>query len=279
MIAIERNLEWYESSTGYDPHFLGREVPLPTIPESLKSDLVPLRGRDDHELKYTHFSILMRKSRCLSLFTAVNIDGRNLKRLKRSADKWYFDPRIEKCYQCGPELYSGNDLDRGHLVRRLDPVWGMEAKVADEDTFHFCNCAPQHRALNQKTWQQLEDYVLKNAEQHDLRVSVFTGPVFREDDMLYRGKYQIPAEYWKVVAMVKNDGQLSVTAYLQTQKNLLPDLEIEFAYGEYKTYQVPVVKIEALTQLDFGAIRNYDPLGTIEGIMARAIERPEDIML
>ena len=34
---------------------------------------------------------------------------------------------------------------------------------------------------------------------------------------------------------------LSATAYLQTQKNLIEDLE--FAYGEYKTYQVPLSKI------------------------------------
>jgi endonuclease G len=50
---------------------------------------------------------------------------------------------------------------------------------------------------------------------------VFTGPIFRDDDMLYRGKYRIPALFWKVVAIVKDDGKLSATAYIQTQKNLI----------------------------------------------------------
>ena len=60
----------------------------------------------------------------------------------------------------------------------------------------------------------LEDYILANAEKHDLKVTVFTGPVFRSDDMVYRKEYRIPAEFWKVVAMVKEDGNLSVTAEL-----------------------------------------------------------------
>ena len=77
---------------------------------------------------------------------------------------------------------------------------------------------------------------------------MFTGPVFRVDDIVYRG-VQIPAEFWKIAVIVKKDGNLSATAYLQTQKNLIENLE--FAYGEYKTYQVPISKIEAITGLDF----------------------------
>lgn len=76
--------------------------------------------------------------------------------------------------------------------------------------------------------------------------------------MLYRGQYRIPAEFWKVAVMVKEDGQLSATAYLQTQKNLL--ISLEFAFGKYKTYQVPIRQIEALTGLDFGDLRAHDPL-------------------
>jgi endonuclease G len=207
----------------------------------------------------------------------VNIDGARLQPIKRDADKWYFDPRIERDFQMGPEAYAKNDLDRGHLVRRLDPVWGSQAAEANEDTFHFTNCSPQHKNLNQQTWQGLEDYILKNADVHDLRVSVFTGPVFRNDDMLYRDKFQIPAEFWKVVVMVKQDGKVSATAYLQTQKNLITDLE--FAFGEYKTYQVPVTRIEGLTGLDFGKLRSHDPLANIEATLGRVIHLPQDIRL
>ncbi|MBI5116884.1 DNA/RNA non-specific endonuclease [Candidatus Poribacteria bacterium] len=278
MLVTEQDMEWYEDSAGYDPSFLGQEwtVPLPSLQQDLKDDVAPLKDGGE-VLNYTHFSIVLSKSRRMAYYTAVNIDGSSLENIKRDADKWYFDPRIVNKYQCGPKLYEKNDLDRGHLVRRLDPVWGDEASEANEDTFHFTNCCPQHKNLNQKTWQNLEDYILKNAGKHDIKVSVFTGPVFREDDMLYREEFRIPAEFWKVVAMVKEDGELSATAYLQTQKNLIQDLE--FAYGKYKTYQVPVSQIEHLTGLKFGKLCDHDPIAGIESTVGRVIERPADIRL
>lgn len=277
MVATEQSLEWYAGSNGYDPDFLGQRVELPRIPADLKGDIAPLKDGSGHELKYTNFSVVMNKARKLAFFTAVNIDGVQLQPHKRDSDKWYFDPRIEREAQMGPEVYSKNDLDRGHLVRRLDPVWGSRAVEANEDTFHFTNCSPQHKNLNQKTWQELEDYILRNTDVHNLRVTVFTGPVFRADDMLYRGKFQIPAEFWKVVVMVKQDGSLSATAYLQTQKNLIEDLE--FAFGQYKTYQVPVSRIEVLTGLDFGRLREHDPLAHVEAVLGRVIHMPQDIRL
>ena len=83
------------------------------------------------------------------------------------------------------------------------------------------------------------------------KVNVFTGPVFNQNDLIYRGKYLIPSEFWKVVTIVKNDdNSISSTAYLQTQKQLIENLK--FVFGEYKTYQVRITKIESLTGLYFG---------------------------
>ena len=216
----------------------------------------------NYVLDYTHFSIVMCKSRCLAYFTAVNIDGKTKVDIKRAGDNWRFDSRIREEYQYGNEVYAKNDLDRGHLVRRADPNWGDDARQANDDTFHFTNSAPQHKNLNQKIWLGLENYILHNAHNYNLRVSVFTGPVFRADDMVYRKKFKIPAEFWKVVVMVKDDGNMSATAYLQTQKNMIDNLE--FAYGEYETYQVSIAKIEEITGLDFGNLTKYDPIANIE---------------
>lgn len=278
MPVEELNSVRYEGLTGYDPTFLGEayEVPHPTFRSDLEQDLAPLKTGGSI-LTYTHFSIVMSKSRRLAYYTAVNIDANQLIDVEREKDKWYFDPRIERTFQSGPDLYSDNSLDRGHLVRRRDPVWGEMAKEANEDTFHFTNCSPQHANFNQKTWLDLENYILDHAKNNKLKVTVFTGPVLRIDDMIYRG-FQIPAEFWKVVVMVKEDGALSATAYLQTQKNLIEDLE--FAYGKYKTYQVPVSHIEALTGLQFGDVRNNDPIGRLEStMMIHVIGNVDDIKL
>jgi endonuclease G len=274
----ELDEEWYRGASGYNEGFLGEDfiVPVPTLKQDKESD-VAVTKEGSKLLDYTHFSIAMSMTRRLAFYTAANIDGKSLISLSRGGDKWYYDPRIEKKFQSGESLYSKNDLDRGHLVRRLDPVWGADAEKANEDTFHFTNSSPQHKNLNQKTWLNLENYIINNAKNYNMKVTVFTGPVFRADDMIYRGEFRIPAEFWKVAVIVKDDGTLSATAYLQTQKNLIKNLE--FAYGAYETYQVPVAQIEELAGLDFGKLREHDPIADIEAVGAFVIEGPESIRL
>lgn len=270
----ELGADWYSDTGGYDPAFLGQgfEVPLPPVKN--EGDVAEtLDG--GKRLDYTHFSIVMSKSRRLAYYSAVNIDGSQLVHVKRSNDKWYFDPRMSKDFQSGPELYSKNDLDRGHLTRRQDPNWGRDAVQANAHTFHFTNSAPQHKGLNQKTWLSLEDYILENAGANGLKVSVFTGPVFREDDVLYRGEFQLPAEFWKVAVMVKEDGTLSATGYLLTQRNLIDDLE--FAYGAFETYQVSIAVLDELAGTDFSGLQQYDPLASIESAGGKRIENKSDI--
>lgn len=265
------------SGHGYDELFLGDSyrVAMPQLSAEMSKD-VALTEEGNSVLTYTHFSIVMCKSRGLAYFTAVNINGKEEVEIPRSRDKWKFDTRIPDKHQYGNEVYANNDLDRGHLVRRKDPNWGKDAKQANADTFHFTNSAPQHKELNQKTWLELEDYILQNANTRDLQVTVFTGPVFRADDIVYRGKYKIPAEFWKVVVMVKTDGTLSATGYLQTQKNMIDNLE--FAYGEYKTYQVPITHLAEITGLDFGELPTFDPIARIESA-GRVVTGPDQIVL
>lgn len=287
----------YANRQGYDAAFIGAgelEVALPRLPE----DLLALAATNTqattearHVLDYHHYSVVMNKERRLAFFTAVNIDGATSFReeLRRESDRWFFDPRLPETEQTGEEVYENNPLDRGHLVRRLDPGWGAdlaEAKTAADDTFHFTNCTPQHAQFNQNrtTWAGLEDYILLNADNLDFKASVLTGPVLADDDEEYRG-VQLPRQYWKVVAMVKQDGSLSATAYLLSQAQLLTDLELapeEFSYGAYKTFQVPISKVEEMTRLDLGSLKAADPLAQEENeatVALREIRRPAQLVL
>ncbi|MCP4363942.1 MAG: protease [Planctomycetes bacterium] len=270
------------TNKGYDPDFLQADIPvsLPIIPDP---DLIaPVQGVDDNVLRYTHFSIVMHKERCLPFFTACNINGGLLYKIPRGRDRWRLDQRLEdhENRQTGEGLYRNNPLDRGHLVRRLDPAWGEtreEAKQAEQDTFFFTNCSPQHRLLNQRSWLSLEDYVLSNTGTHDLKVCVFTGPVLIDTDPVYRD-VQIPREFWKVL-VVRNTftGQLSVAAYLLSQAEYLGDLE--FVFGEFRTYQLPLSVIEEKTGLRFGDLADYDSMQSIEGVPYRIISDETDIVI
>lgn len=257
--------ESLEERRGYDPGFLGEVVPLPIPSTALWERVAPVSGRSDGLLHYTNYSVMVDATRRLAVFAVCNIDGKELRRVRRGRDRWYFDPRMERAHQVGNELYRSNKLDRGHLVRRLDTAWGAtyeDAHLAQADTFFYTNCAPQHKELNQDLWLGLEDHILDNADAHDLKVSVFSGPIFRPTDRLYRG-FQVPEDFWKVVAMVREEsGELSVTGYMLSQVDFMDDLE--FAFGAYGTYQVPVSEIEKLTGLDFGELKSYDPLAERE---------------
>jgi endonuclease G, mitochondrial len=284
----------YGDRRGYDADFLGSgadSVALPTLPEELLAKAATnsrASAEPRHVFPYHHYSVVMNKERRLAFFTAVNIDGNLSLRLKREPDRWFLDPRLPGTDQTGEEVYRDNDLDRGHLVRRLDPAWGRSkdlAKIANDDTFHFTNCTPQHKNFNQNktTWAGLEDYILENADNRDLKVSVFTGPVLAPDDDVYRG-VMLPRQFWKVVVMAKQSGGLSATGYLLSQEQLLAGLEVapaEFSYGAYRTFQVPIRRIEGLTGLSFGALADADPLAQLEELTtaAREVESSEDLVL
>ena len=264
--------------TGYDADFLGQVVPLPQI--SGDHELAPVDGRNDGLLHYLHFSVAVHKTRRLALFTAVNIDGDKLFNIRRARDSWNFDPRMDRTFQVGNELYRDNTLDRGHLVRRLDPAWGDtrdEGILAADDTFFYVNSTPQHEGLNQQTWLGLEDHILDNAATQNLKVTVFSGPVFNDSDRIYRD-IRIPQEYWKVVAIMNGfTGALSATAYLLSQSELIADLE--FVFGAYKTYQLPIRTVEEKTGLVFGELASHDPLNMTESIGPRVIRRRDDLRL
>jgi endonuclease G, mitochondrial len=281
----------YSTRRGFDSEFLGsgeHAVPLPSLPD----ELVPLAATNNlaksepkYLLPYHHFTVVLNKKRGLAIFTAVNIDGKLQQKPVRQEDHWFFDPRVPEDEQTGKSVYEKNPLDLGHLVRRLDPAWGSSAKtakLANDDTFHFTNCTPQHKDFNRnKTrWAGLEDYILTNAGNLHFKVNVFTGPVLANDDDPYEG-VQLPRQFWKVVTMVKTDGKLSATAYVLSQKNLIEGLRTReaFSYGAYKTYQVPVTKVEKLSRLSFGLV-HADPLATRDlEATAKELDRPDDIVL
>jgi endonuclease G, mitochondrial len=269
-----------QGRTGYEGGFLGQPVNHPGLQPELANSLAPVTGRDDGILDYTHYSVRMHRFRRLAMYTVVNIDGASARNVRRQRDKWNMDPRLDPQFQVGNELYERNKLDRGHLVRRLDPAWGdtfESAEAAALDTFFYTNCAPQHERHNQGLWLGIEDHILGNADVRDLRVSVFSGPIFRDSDRQYR-EFLIPEDYWKVVAMVNDEtGRLSVTAYVVSQRDFMDDLE--FAFGPFMTYQVPVATIEEQTRLNFGSLKEFDPLARTEGSPIRRLETLADIVL
>ncbi|MGL5858755.1 MAG: DNA/RNA non-specific endonuclease [Angustibacter sp.] len=258
---------------GHDLEFLGSGaliVPLPGPPDSAGSVA---------RLDYTHFTVLLARARRLAIATAVDLNGAALRDLER-VDEWRLDPRLPAADQAGEEVYADNDLDRGHLVRRRDPVWGTPgvAAQANQDTFVYPNAAPQASGFNQSPhlWLGLEDYLLGAADAEDARLVVLTAPVLASDDPPYRG-IQLPRQFWKIAAW-NRQGVLATTAYMLDQSALLGAVLATDAQtpldpqamahvlelGPFQTFQIPVSDVGAITGLGLGALPaadRYQPEG------------------
>ena len=108
--------------SGYCTDFLGTGVEVPALDAEIQDDAVLLDGSE--VIPYTHFSLSLSTSRRLARWVGWNIDGADLKLLSRSGIDFAKDPRLPAETQSGNELYAGNRLDRGHLARRSDLLWG-----------------------------------------------------------------------------------------------------------------------------------------------------------
>jgi endonuclease G len=244
---------------GFDARFLGLHAAMPSVPEGDAAASV--------ELDYLHFTVVLDTRRRLARITGVNVDGAALVEVERG-DDWRFDARVPEHWQAGPDVYARNDLDRGHLVRRRDPVWPEVAARANADTFRYPNAAPQQAEFNQslELWNGLEDHVLEYARVHAQRLSVFTAPVLAAGDPPYRG-IRVPLSFVKVVAWRSGD-ELATAGFVLDQSPVLDLSEAARAaqaererqrladgavavpdLGPFRTFQVPVASVAALTGL------------------------------
>ncbi|TFC83363.1 DNA/RNA non-specific endonuclease [Cryobacterium sp. TmT2-59] len=268
------------SPAGYNPDFLELPLRLPA----------PAEATTVRDLSYTHFTVSLDPVRRLALATGVNIDGNQLVDVDRG-DDWHLDSRIPLEEQTGEAVYAKNDLDRGHLVRRRDPVWGdaKTARQANADTFAYTNAAPQAGEFNQskELWLGLEDHVLTYARTNKNRISVFTAPVLSTDDPVYRG-VGIPQSFWKIAAWATTmDGstRLRAAGFVLDQSPQLTDIDLDTAraqalvagtpppLGPYRTYQVPIADIVRLTGLNLDALAEADVVTPVRAIREDAALR------
>src|SRR5262245_29503284 len=232
------------ATIGFSQTFLSQKVPLPTLSDSHQANAFRLNGTE--EVQYTHFSLALNKIRRFAFWVAWNIDGGRLRRLSRKNIRFTFDPRVPNAVQVGDDLYADNRLDRGHIARRADLLWGglAEAKKANVDSFFFTNITPQMDDFNQSSrgglWGRLEDAVFEDTDVENLKVSVFGGPVFNDDDREFR-EVLIPREFWKVIVFVEG-GRLKAKAFLLTQNlDALEALELD----QFRVFQVALTELES----------------------------------
>ncbi|WP_111768140.1 DNA/RNA non-specific endonuclease [Nakamurella deserti] len=237
------------TGSGFDPAFLPFTVALPTPYAAIADDLAePSTGGT--VLDYMHFSLVMSRSRRLARWVAWNIDGSTrFSDISRDGQKFRADPRLPVSGQVLNDVYDRNRLDRGHLARRADLLWGTRAAAerANSDSFFFTNITPQMDDFNQAArdgvWGQIEIALLEVVDRQ--RASVIAGPVLQPDDPDYRD-VQVPLEFWKLLAY-EIDGKPRVRIFLVTQTlqpGVLPD-----PLAPFEVFAITAAELSRRTQL------------------------------
>ncbi|MFM7315730.1 MAG: DNA/RNA non-specific endonuclease, partial [bacterium] len=244
-----------DKSKGYSPTFIGSSIALPAAANSaISKDLLAVDGKS--VIDYTHFSLAMSLSRRFARWVAWNIDGKAIQKISRTGLSFKKDPRLPASAQIGDELYSNNNLDRGHIARRADLIWGpsAEASAANIDSFYYTNITPQHSRFNQSgangIWGMLEDAIFADIDVNDLKITVMGGPVLGDADPIYRN-IRIPKQFWKIIYYREtNQTAVKAKAYLLSQADLMNQLEV-LDLPEFRVYEVSVTRITDLTGLKF----------------------------
>ncbi|MBX3155100.1 MAG: DNA/RNA non-specific endonuclease [Deltaproteobacteria bacterium] len=261
----------YADRRGYQVRFLEDHqkklvpVDLPMV-VAAEDDVLRLASGGT-ELRYENFTVVMSKRRRMCFFSACNIDGGLAKKAGRV--KWKLDPRLPKDAQIMGECYGNPPkFSRGHMTRREDPGWGATRELArrgNEDSMHVTNAVPQMQAFNSPIWLGLEDYALGHTIEDRMKVCVFTGPYFHDDDPVKYG-VKIPIGFWKILAFIHDDtGRLCATGYEMSQEQNLESGQ-EFVFADYRssqlgiTTQVPIQAIEMRSGIQFGRLHEVDPL-------------------
>jgi endonuclease G len=285
-----------EKFPGYKAKFISPRggktfnIPLPKITDRAPGTVAQLKNGRGTVLNYRNFSVEMRKDRRLCYYSAVNIDGSATFDVKGARPGWKYDNRLDRELQIKDECYgdeSDGKFSRGHMTRREDPNWGKDrddAVISNKHTFFVTNACPQIQPFNAGIWLELEDYALENCEQDQMRISVFTGPIFRDSGANADPEYfgvKVPVEFWKIIAFKHDETkELTATGYRLSQRNLLPTAE-EFVFGQFAKSQVTIRFIERVTGLDFHFLRDHDPLDSGEeaaGDVIRPLRTPRDIV-
>lgn len=244
---------------GYDPNFVGEHVDAPVGVDT--DDAVLVDGSP--VVKYTHFSLELSKSRRLCRWVAWNIDGATLRGdgspdpIGREDLAFITDDRIDKKLQTGNDVYKNNRLDRGHVARRADLLWGEhdEAVQANADSFFLTNITPQMDNFNQSSrhgvWGRLENALLEHVDEDNSKVAVLGGPVLSDKDPEYKGKVRVPIEFWKVF-VYQRDNEIRTRAFLLTQS--LDGLKTRDAFAEFVTVEKTVEEIADKAKVQFDPV-------------------------
>jgi DNA/RNA endonuclease G (NUC1) len=251
---------------GYDANFLGTPLPLPAISATMRQSAFA----EGKPLTYVNYSLVLNTERRLAFFTASNLDRERRRVLPRGLDRFVRDPRVPAEAQAEEPFFKATDIDRGHLVTRQEISWGpyfagdeaVAAPKLQAMVDVYTNVTPQYDTFNRFVWTELERWVLTDHNKNATKVTIFTGPVFTNEDRLIDGA-RVPRRFWKIAVSARDGGGLIVDAFVVAQVDEKGD-KLDIVRFQPSVFRARVSDIERMTGLDFGqAVRDADQINQL----------------
>lgn len=275
---------------GYDSKFINSKVNITDdlLSPEQKQLLPEINQKKKGKLLYNNQTVWFNAERKLPFYSAYNIDGsKDQKKAFRNGIDFEVDPRVDAKYQLGRKFYAlgsakknannpantRSDFQKGHMTSFDEAAWGSTTKQAQERallTFFYTNACPQNNSLNGGLWATLEEYFQAEAASlMNQKICVFTGPILRYNDPIYKKDKStlIPCYFYKIVVF-EYKNQLRSTAFVMSQRKALATKKIvtfqpepekrafvfdgnfeDFPYGDIT--QVDVHFVNTLTGIPF----------------------------
>lgn len=271
----------FSKCSGYDPDFLGKNIPLPQPKAEIINQAARLKN-NKIELKYFKYSVIFNAVTKMPMISAINVEGDATKRLDNSkrSDNWLRDKRIDIECQLTDKFYARSKFDKGHMSRFEDANWDESEADALRNGIYTCfytNACPQVVALNRGggVWGKLEKQILEKGIKKEsgnlARMTVFNGPIFNDTkDRVFKG-VRIPMEYFKVVLWLNDSQELRATAFKLTQETLVNHIQFDESMRldeeealdihkniDFDEYQCSIRSLSSLTKIDFEHLEQFD---------------------
>ena len=189
-----------------------------------------------------------------------------------SRAQFYPDAFLPKTYRhVTPKDYTGSGFDRGHMCPRSDRTSTAEAATA---TFIMTNIVPQSPHVNQKAWNDLEEYCRTLVRSRKHALYIVSGPQGRggegtngRAESIGNGRITVPAKCWKVILVIDGgtgtaDDITKVTPRTRAIAVVMPnDQSVGNGWAKYRT---SVQEVETLTGYKFFDRVPADIIGPIK---------------
>jgi len=216
------------------PHYL-----VPDEPGSVRSTWAKLVKDNGPTIKYEGYEVSFDENMHIPRYVAYCLKAEEVVDGPRPSG-FQFQMDVDcGLVQADVWDYKGTGWSRGHMAPAADFKWSLKAYG---DTFYYTNCCPQDQAMNNGSWNVLENHVRRLARKYG-QIYMVTGPVVGTNRFGKIGEHQVvvPDGFFKALLVHRDNRFYAIGFYMDN----VPDKQ------SLRNSYLTIDNLERLTGYDF----------------------------